>query len=337
MKKKPLVSILTPCYNSEHYVERYLNSILKQVYDNIQLIVVNDGSTDSTEKIVLSYMRKFEERGYTLTYVYQENKGLGGAINTSLKYIEGEYFTWCDSDNFYTDDYVKECVDFFENNNHCSILRCDGYIVNENDINTVIAKMSHGKQYLYCEDLFVNMLLEKNFHFGCAMIRTNSFDEVNPKREIYESREGQNWQLLLPVLYKYKAYYIDKPMFYFVYRADSVSNITKRQDLKSRLKQVEEYEAIIIQSLNSIEMSDLERERYFRLLKIKYSKIRLRYAFEYRNKELVQNEYSYLSTTGNTGVTDAIYYYCSKSSIFNFMYKCLCFYFKCTSKLRIRR
>ena len=52
MEKQPLVSIITPCYNSENYIQRYIDSIQKQTYKNIELIFVNDGSTDRTEEIL---------------------------------------------------------------------------------------------------------------------------------------------------------------------------------------------------------------------------------------------------------------------------------------------
>lgn len=63
MSHNPLVSILTPCYNSQDYLERYLDSILKQTYSNLELIIINDGSQDRTEEIALSYIDVFQERG----------------------------------------------------------------------------------------------------------------------------------------------------------------------------------------------------------------------------------------------------------------------------------
>ena len=77
MEKK--VSIITPCFNGEGFVERYLNSILNQTYKNIELIFINDGSTDRTEKVVKSYIIKFEEKGMKLIYIYQENAGQAAA------------------------------------------------------------------------------------------------------------------------------------------------------------------------------------------------------------------------------------------------------------------
>lgn len=68
-KNLPLVSLITPCYNGEKYLERFLDSVLAQTYDNIEFILVNDGSTDDTEKIALSYQEKFADRGYIYIYI----------------------------------------------------------------------------------------------------------------------------------------------------------------------------------------------------------------------------------------------------------------------------
>lgn len=264
----PKVSIITPCYNSERFIGRYIDRILNQSYDNIQLIFVNDGSTDQTESIIMQNKSRIISKGYELTYIRQENMGLGGAINTGLKEIKGEYFTWCDSDNFYTDDYVSTKVDFFLNNPQYSVVRCDGFIVDESDIDNPIGKMSQGNSDLYNPNLFENCLLVKNFHFGCAMIKTIDFDRVNKERQIYPSRAGQNWQLLLPVFYQYQSGYIDKPMFYFVVRKDSISNITQYQSTEDIIQKLEEYERILINTL--IRMKIPEENLYIKKIKTKY-------------------------------------------------------------------
>ena len=71
--KEGLVSIITPCYNGEKYVEKYLNSILNQTYTKIEVIFINDGSTDNTERIVKNFIKRFEKKGIKLIYIYQEN------------------------------------------------------------------------------------------------------------------------------------------------------------------------------------------------------------------------------------------------------------------------
>ena len=92
-----LASIIVPCYNGEKFVDRCFDSILKQKYAHMEVIVVNDGSTDQSEQRVLAWNDRFRNAGIQLVYVSQENKGPGGAINTGLKHVTGESVT----------DYIK--------------------------------------------------------------------------------------------------------------------------------------------------------------------------------------------------------------------------------------
>ena len=320
---KGLVSIITPCYNCEKYIERYFKTILEQTYKNIQLIIVNDGSKDKTEEIVLFWKPIFEEKNIKLTYIYQDNRGLGGAINTGIKHIEGEYFTWCDSDNFYTSDYIETKVRFFEENPKCQVVRCDGYIVSDNDINTPLGKMSGSRKYDFCENLFLDAIFEKKFHFGCIMIRTDAFDKVNPQREIYESREGQNWQLVLPVLYEYDCYYIDKPMFYFVYRKDSVSNISSTKGLDSIIIQNKEYEKILITTLNNMNIKENYRNQLIYKIKVKYIRKIMIIAHQYKDKRLAKDKFEELKKLGEFTFSDSVNIFINKYELLRFLKRCI--------------
>ena len=80
----PLVSIVIPVYNGANYVSEAIESALKQTYKNIEIIVVNDGSTDNTEKIVKKY-------GDKIRYFYKENGGVASALNLGIKNMKGEY------------------------------------------------------------------------------------------------------------------------------------------------------------------------------------------------------------------------------------------------------
>ena len=315
MTNNPLVSIITPCYNCESYLNRYFDSILNQTYNNVELIIVNDGSKDKTEEVVFSYKEKINQRGYKLKYLKQENQGIGGAINTGLKYIDGEYFAWCDSDNFYSKDYIESKVKFFLENPKYSIVRCDGYIVYDGDISTPVGKMSQGNTDLYQENLFENCIYEKNFHFGCAMIRTKNFDMVNSEREIYPSREGQNWQLLLPVFYRFKSGYIDKPMFYFVYRQDSVSNITKTLSVDKLIEQKNEYEKILEKTILSMKIK--EENYYINRVKAKYAKIRIKIYGKHNMKLQAKLEYKKAKAAKINNASVKIAYLQAKDKIFD--------------------
>ena len=80
---------------------QYLTSILNQTYKHLEVIAVDDGSTDDNSKILKDYQSVFQKNQMELKYVFQKNAGLGAAINTGLKYVTGSYLCWADPDDFF--------------------------------------------------------------------------------------------------------------------------------------------------------------------------------------------------------------------------------------------
>ena len=135
--KNPLVSIISPCFNGEYFVSRFLNSILQQSYDNIEVIIIDDGSTDNTANVINSYKDKFSERNFTLNYIYQEHAGQSAAINQGLKIFNGDYMTWFDSDDFMTPDSIEKRVNFLEENPQYDFCICQLAWVPEDDLTNI--------------------------------------------------------------------------------------------------------------------------------------------------------------------------------------------------------
>ena len=93
--KKPLISVIVPVYNVEKYLYTCLDSILNQTYSNIEIICVNDGSTDKSRKILEEY-RKKDSR---IRIVDKENGGLSSARNAGMRVAKGEFYSFIDSDD----------------------------------------------------------------------------------------------------------------------------------------------------------------------------------------------------------------------------------------------
>ena len=104
-QEKALLTIIVPAYNVEAYIEECLNSLVNQTVRNHKIIIVNDGSTDKTEEKCLKYKEEYEE---VITYVYQDNKGLGGARNTGMQYVDTPYLTFLDSDDWLSIKFVEK-------------------------------------------------------------------------------------------------------------------------------------------------------------------------------------------------------------------------------------
>ena len=104
-QEKALLTIIVPAYNVEAYIEECLNSLVNQTVRNHKIIIVNDGSTDKTEEKCLKYKEEYEE---LITYVYQDNKGLGGARNTGMQYVDTPYLTFLDIDDWLSIKFVEK-------------------------------------------------------------------------------------------------------------------------------------------------------------------------------------------------------------------------------------
>lgn len=106
MSNEITFSVIVPVYNTEKYVGKSLDSLLNQSYRNFEAVIVNDGSTDDSEKVITQYL---SDSRFTL--ITQENKGLGGARNTGIQAAKGEYLVFLDSDDYLNSDCLESLAD----------------------------------------------------------------------------------------------------------------------------------------------------------------------------------------------------------------------------------
>lgn len=264
-----LVSIITPCYNVEKYVGRFLDSILDQTYPNIELIIINDGSTDNTENIILSYKTKFEDKGYIFIYISQGNAGQSAAINRGLQVFTGEFMTWLDSDDALVDHAIQTKVDYMQSHPSIGLSLCDVTFVDEQHFMPILTMGRRIKRN--SDDLYGDLIIDKNVVYcpGCYMVRSTLFRKAmpSPLGISYPREIGQNYQLLLPVVAKYPWGYIHQSLYLYTVRRNSHSRATHTPDYK--LNKLE----VIYSTLRNI-ISDTivdvdDRAKYERLLEIK--------------------------------------------------------------------
>ena len=120
------VSMVVPCYNKEKYIGEMLDSIIAQEWDNIELILVNDGSTDCTLEIILEYEPKFRTRGFEVIIVNQENAGVCASVKTGLERITGKYVCAVDSDDELDHKYVSTMAEWLEEHEEYDFVACEG-------------------------------------------------------------------------------------------------------------------------------------------------------------------------------------------------------------------
>ena len=114
MNEKPLISVMMPTYNNAKYIKQAIESIYAQNYDNIEIIVVDDGSTDNTKEIVQQY------KG--IKYFYIEHKGIPFARNLVLEKSKGEYIAILDSDDYWLPEKLNMQIQYFKDHPDCEIV-----------------------------------------------------------------------------------------------------------------------------------------------------------------------------------------------------------------------
>ena len=128
-EKSFLFSIIIPVYNTEKYLEKCLKSVLNAIGEDCEVIIVNDGSTDNSEKVIFDFIEKLPEK-YKENFVYtkKENKGLADTKNVGIKLSRGKYISVVDSDDYISDDFYAIARKYIPEND---IIIYDLYVVFE--------------------------------------------------------------------------------------------------------------------------------------------------------------------------------------------------------------
>ena len=206
MKK---VSIIVPVYGVEKYIDKCLDSLVKQSLKEIEVIVVNDGTKDNSQKIIDKYVKKYPDK--IKSYI-KENGGQGSARNYGLKKASGEYIGYVDSDDFVEKDMYKKLYNKAKENNY-DIVVCGNYNVSEdyqnknidafiNNYNTDLENIFFGKMAvwnkIYKRDILIKNKLEfkekvwyEDLAFTLkAIMNSNTFAFIDEPLYDYLIREG---------------------------------------------------------------------------------------------------------------------------------------------------
>ena len=182
---KPLISIIVPVYNTEKYLERCVESLLSQTYRNIEVCLVDDGSTDNSGKLCDGY----EAKDPRVNVIHKTNGGLSSARNAAMHRIHGEYITYVDSDDFVDKQYVEYLYELIEKNN-AQVSSCGVLSVDENDVPLKKPSDKTAKPDVYTsEDATIRQFYQKGVtNHACGKLFARScFNGVSfPENRQYE-------------------------------------------------------------------------------------------------------------------------------------------------------
>lgn len=309
--EKGLVSIIVPCYNGEQFVDRCMESIIQQDYQDVEVVVVDDGSTDGSKEKILAWAEKFDTAHKSLKYVYQENKGISGAINTGLKIIDGEYLSLIDIDDEFLAGCFSERVSYLNKNPEVNVVRSNGYVLNGD----------HRWMFAYDEkmvqpDIFRLLLRGETYNWaGSYMIRTSALFDFYPEKSIYPSRFGQNLQLLLPMTYQKACGNIPKAHMNYIQQPTSLSQTANPALKKERsLRNADGFLDIRLHMIEEIVPDESEKESLRKDVYEGYHRSLMLLASSLQDRALMKESFLNLAKYATPSCDDKIMYgsVCSK-------------------------
>ena len=305
---KGRVTVLIPCYNAENYIKRCIDSVLAQTWRDIELILVNDGSTDNTDSIIESYRYDIEKRLSRFVYIKQENQGVGAAMNVALKYFTGEYLAPFDCDDYMMPKSLEIRASWLSCHLDTAVVQNNGYYVTEDNYNDVSQKFCAIQSIQENIPLFDWIIDGKTYNWaGSYMVRASKWLALFPAREIYPSRNGQNLQILLPVAYMNKCDYIPDCLMKYIRHSGSLSH-TNPLFIEQKIKDILGYQDICKTVLKTV----LPREKYKicgKRAEIAFARTILNLGVEIRNKAISKKYYKKLKNMGGITLEDRINYY----------------------------
>lgn len=224
----PKVSIIVPCYNQAQYLDAAMQSVLDQIYQNWECLIVNDGSSDSTEKIALSWAAKDPR----FIYLYKENGGVSSARNLGIEKAKGEYLQFLDSDDFLNKEKLELSLQQMENSKDVNLIVSNFRMFTDNPQITSEPFCQLNSQSF----TFENMLYQWNESFSiqmqCGLFHSSLFETIRFPEDFAAQ---EDWIVWVRIFKKgCKVVFIDKPLA--LYRINPLSRMMTKGLCEDHLK-----------------------------------------------------------------------------------------------------
>ena len=214
-KMTKLISVVVTCYNHENYIEQCLRSIFNQTYRNIELIVLDDGSTDSSSEIIQEVLK---ESPFVTTFESHENIGVVRTRNKGINLLNGDYFIFVDSDDFLDDRYVEELYDCAINH-QADIVYCDLFNFEKNEV------------YLKAQEFELHSLLVSNYISNCSLVKKAILKDTYYDEKL-SGKKLEDYDFFLNLIINNGAKAVYQPNTKLNYRVFEKDSISKRDSVR---------------------------------------------------------------------------------------------------------
>ncbi len=216
----PLVTVYITNYNYDKFLAQAIESVLVQTFQNFELVIIDDGSTDSSREIIWRYQENRKVR-----IIYQENKGLVASINIALRAARGKYVIRLDADDYMDPNALLVMTEVMEQNQDLALVFPDYYYIDRDGNITGQERRNNFEKEVTLYDLPA--------HGACTLFRKKVLLEIGAYNDRYSCQDG--YDIWLKLIEKYPVKNINLPLFY--YRRHG-NNLTEQEEciLDTRLK-----------------------------------------------------------------------------------------------------
>lgn len=234
---KPFFSVLISLYNKEHFIKSTLESVLAQTFQDFEIIVVNDGSTDGSEAVVNSFS------DHRIKYFKQVKKGASAGRNAAISEASGKYFALLDADDLWKENYLDTINQLISSHPNQKVFATAVTIETPNGkIRSVysIKNITDGGVYTvdYFESSYINTLLTSS----STVVHPSVFDKTGTYDTSIKS--GQDTDLWIRIGIHYKIVFINLPLVIYRYEKESLSNKIRRAVDKPQFDNYTDLEAV---------------------------------------------------------------------------------------------
>jgi len=230
-KKVPTISVIMPVYNAEKYLQESLESILKQSFQDFELIIINDGSKDNSLNIINIYSENPEYQN-KIKIINQKNTGVIQALNNGIKIAKGKYIARMDADDIAIFNRFEKQIEVLEKENQEKIAICGSLAIIINENGKEISEMNYPKTNWFKNKLYI--IRRNPFIHPSVIIRKDILEKVSHNNNYYKKnyKYVEDYELWTRIIFKYKA--INLPEYLLKYRVHTQQE-TRKYNLQMRI------------------------------------------------------------------------------------------------------
>lgn len=264
MSNNPLVTVIIPVYNHENFVQTAIKSIINQTYQNIQLIVIDDGSKDSSYQKVLELKEECEKRFPKTYFETKENEGSKKTFNKLVEKAEGKYIYLIASDDISKPQAIEKEVEFLKNNPDYVLAVGDNEVIDKDgilqDVPTAKETLTKGRNVDFYSDDFGNystLFFVGNHIPNGYLVRKEIFDKCG---KFTDEAPLEDWWEMLQLSKYGKFKFIDEVLF--SYRIHGENTMLRSKHMRQMARQTFAYELNLLKNADFSTMLPVVKKTY---------------------------------------------------------------------------